>query len=647
MNGSFETFGLALYLFTTMTGSVPDAEAKLSAALSGLSAEDAKLARALAADGQAHLFAAWPPSPEDDDRKRALLAQARALDAGAPGGGGLAAYAQRARALLADAKAGVNPLDGWVPKLATGETLALGTAEWDEREAKGLEEAGGVCFVLVAGGLGERLGYSGIKISLPSETVTGRSYLQLYARQILALQARSRAPRGFLPLAIMTSDDTHEATAALLADNANFGLDAPGQLTLIKQQKVPALADSDARLALEPDDAYLLQAKPHGHGDVHALLHSSGLAARWLGDGRSHVFFFQDTNAPAIVPSLAPFVGVSTALALDANSMCVPRAPGQEIGAVVRLESTLEPGRAMTVNVEYNQLDPLLRATVSPAGDAADPATGFSPYPGNINQLLFALPAYVATLDRTGGVMGEFVNPKYKDAARETFKKPTRLECMMQARDLPEIFFGRDVRSRPPAATPSPPAPPSPLRRPLTILSSHASPRGTRAGLPQGAAAVGERRLHVLRRRGVLLALQERARRRGDRAARRQAARVCRERRGRDVRARRRAAARRRLRGCARGAQGLRRRDGRARPRRRARPELCAHAQRRARGAARATRGQALGAREPRRARLRGRDRHARSRRRARARRVGARRKDRRRLAQREKSRYHIRAARH
>ena len=42
-----------------MTGSAPDAEAKLSAALSGLSAEDAKLARALAADGQAHLFAAW------------------------------------------------------------------------------------------------------------------------------------------------------------------------------------------------------------------------------------------------------------------------------------------------------------------------------------------------------------------------------------------------------------------------------------------------------------------------------------------------------------------------------------------------------------------------------------------------------------
>ena len=28
--------------------------------------------------------------------------------------------------------------------------------------------------------------------------------------------------------------------------------------------------------------------------------------------------------------------------------------------------------------------------------------------------------------------MGEFVNPKYTDDSRTTFKKPTRLECMMQ-----------------------------------------------------------------------------------------------------------------------------------------------------------------------------------------------------------------------
>lgn len=67
-----------------------------------------------------------------------------------------------------------------------------------------------------------------------------------------------------------------------------------------------------------------------------------------------------------------------------------------------------------------------------PDGDVNDPSTGLSPYPGNINQLIFKLEPYVATLKRTGGVLSEFVNPKYADEARTRFKKPTRLECMMQ-----------------------------------------------------------------------------------------------------------------------------------------------------------------------------------------------------------------------
>lgn len=45
-------------------------------------------------------------------------------------------------------------------------------------------------------------------------------------------------------------------------------------------------------------------------------------------------------------------------------------------------------GRTMVINVEYNQLDPLLRATGYPDGDA-NSETGYSPFPGNINQVIF------------------------------------------------------------------------------------------------------------------------------------------------------------------------------------------------------------------------------------------------------------------
>ena len=50
---------------------------------------------------------------------------------------------------------------------------------------------------------------------------------------------------------------------------------------------------------------------------------------------------------------------------------------------------------SLIINVEYNQLDPILRATVSPEGDVNDPKTGLSPFPGNTNNLVFKLEQYL------------------------------------------------------------------------------------------------------------------------------------------------------------------------------------------------------------------------------------------------------------
>lgn len=86
----------------------------------------------------------------------------------------------------------------------------------------------------------------------------------------------------------------------------------------------------------------------------------------------------------------------------------------------------------MTVNVEYNQIDALLKSTIDPRGDV-DGENGYSAYPGSINQIIFAMEPYANNLKETGGAMPEFVNPKYKDSTKTAFKAPTRLECMMQA----------------------------------------------------------------------------------------------------------------------------------------------------------------------------------------------------------------------
>eukprot|EP00967_Tisochrysis_lutea_P096177 scaffold140698_cov33-Tisochrysis_lutea.AAC.4 len=82
------------------------------------------------------------------------------------------------------------------------------------------------------------------------------------------------------------------------------------QVSLLQQQKVPALGDASASFVVDPKDKFTLLTKPHGHGDVHALLHSSGTAARWLREGRRWLMFLQDSSTNYLATFLAA-LGVS------------------------------------------------------------------------------------------------------------------------------------------------------------------------------------------------------------------------------------------------------------------------------------------------------------------------------------------------
>jgi UDP-sugar pyrophosphorylase len=48
---------------------------------------------------------------------------------------------------------------------------------------------------------------------------------------------------------------------------------------------VAALLDNDARIARVDGDVYAVDCKPHGHGDVHSLLHSTGGWWVWWAGG--------------------------------------------------------------------------------------------------------------------------------------------------------------------------------------------------------------------------------------------------------------------------------------------------------------------------------------------------------------------------
>ncbi|MCX6969854.1 MAG: UTP--glucose-1-phosphate uridylyltransferase [Verrucomicrobia bacterium] len=391
-----------------------------------LSPEDKALAECLIAENQHHLYSGWKNPGVDDDKKLAFLKCLRSADQSYPGG--LPGYIKNARVLLAAAATGSNPYEGYTPEQPDIVDLSGFGADYAAAEEAGLAAFAHTAVVIVAGGLGERLGYNGIKLDIPVEVTQDTTYLAHYASVI---RAASHKLGRRIPLVIMTSMDTNAGTLATLAANNNFGLEAD-QITILRQELVPALADIDAHLALENPCELIM--KPHGHGDIHMLLHSTGTAKKLAQDGVRYLLFVQDTNGQAFNAALAA-IGVSEQRGFDFNSIAVNRVPGEAVGGVTTLVKPGSPN--LTINVEYNQLDPLLRATVSPEGDVPN-ERGFSRFPGNINLLVIRMEPYLRVLESSQGIIAEFVNPKFADASRTSFKKPARLETMMQ--DLPKLF---------------------------------------------------------------------------------------------------------------------------------------------------------------------------------------------------------------
>lgn len=137
-------------------------------AISELSSSQQDLLKKLNDGGQSHLFKDFHQASLGS--RKALASQLEALDESYPIG--ILGYTTKAKELLEDSRKGVNPLDGWTPSVPKGEAFELGTTEYQETEAIGMKELSSTGFVLVAGGLGERLGYSGIKVS----TITRRKW---------------------------------------------------------------------------------------------------------------------------------------------------------------------------------------------------------------------------------------------------------------------------------------------------------------------------------------------------------------------------------------------------------------------------------------------------------------------------------------
>lgn len=80
-----------------------------------------------------------------------------------------------------------------VLQVPSGENLTFGDENFIEMEKRGVVEARKAAFVLVAGGLGERLGYNGIKVniwrlvSLTGHIIRFTAFYNVFTQVILLL----------------------------------------------------------------------------------------------------------------------------------------------------------------------------------------------------------------------------------------------------------------------------------------------------------------------------------------------------------------------------------------------------------------------------------------------------------------------------
>jgi len=215
-----------------------------------------------------------------------------------------------------------------------------------DRQAEELGETmlrqGEVGLILVAGGQGTRLKFDGPKGTYPIMPLSGKTLFELHAEKILALRSRYA---GALPLYVMTSDATDQATREYFAANDYLGL---GEHTVrfFMQNSMPVV-DRDWKLLMGSKSTIAMS--PDGHGGCIAALKSTGMIEDMRGRGVRDLFYFQVDNV--LVQLADPlFMGYHRVRSAEMSlKVLQKRDPEEKLGVVGRLDGRLHV-------VEYSDL---------------------------------------------------------------------------------------------------------------------------------------------------------------------------------------------------------------------------------------------------------------------------------------------------
>jgi UDP-N-acetylglucosamine/UDP-N-acetylgalactosamine diphosphorylase len=206
-----------------------------------------------------------------------------------------------------------------------------------------LLQAGHVGMLLVAGGLGTRLGFDQPKGLFEIGPVSRRSLFQILLEQLLAVRRRYGVS---IPLYVMTSPATDEVTRQYLAENGWFGLPAE-DCRIFCQGTMWAVDERFERILLESPSSLFVG--PDGHGGMLAALAGSGCLADAQQRGVKHFFYGQIDN-PLLQVCDELFLGSHLLAGSEMTTQVVRKREALErVGNVVSVD-----GKTMVI--EYSDL---------------------------------------------------------------------------------------------------------------------------------------------------------------------------------------------------------------------------------------------------------------------------------------------------
>jgi UDP-N-acetylglucosamine/UDP-N-acetylgalactosamine diphosphorylase len=197
--------------------------------------------------------------------------------------------------------------------------------------------------ILVAGGLGTRLGFDHPKGMFQIGPLSKRTLFQVLLEQLLAVGRRYGEA---IPLYVMTSPATDGQTRSFLDEHDWFSVPA-GQRRIFCQATMWAVDDRFERILLESPSSLFLG--PDGHGGMLAALAKSGCLADAQQRGVRHFFYGQIDN-PLLQVCDELFLGSHVLAGSEMTTQVVEkRDPLERVGNVVAIDGKVQV-------IEYSDL---------------------------------------------------------------------------------------------------------------------------------------------------------------------------------------------------------------------------------------------------------------------------------------------------